>query len=119
MSTKAKDWQFRVNDIHDCIIKIEEYIDEVTFDDFKNNEMMVDAVIRKLEVIGEAAAHIPDEIKEQYPDIPWRTMKGIRNILIHEYFGVDNQIIWETVQKDLPDLKDKIIALTTEIKSKS
>ena len=102
------EWKFRIEDILHSIDKIDEYISNLNFDEFKKNEMIVDAVIRKLEIIGEAAGHIPKEIRDQHPEIPWSTMRGIRNILIHEYFGVDNVIVWETVQNELPDLKQKM-----------
>jgi len=65
-------------------------------------------VIRNLEIIGEAATNIPEDIQEQHPDIPWYQMKGMRNVLIHEYFGVDKDVLWQTLQKDLPSLKEKI-----------
>lgn len=68
----------------------------------------MDAVIRNIEIIGEAAAHVPENIQEQYADIPWYQMKDMRNILIHEYFGIDMDVLWRTVQEDLPALKAKI-----------
>lgn len=70
----------------------------------------IDAVIRNLEIIGEAAANVPQEIQDLYVDIPWYQMKGMRNILIHEYFGVDNDVLWNTIKKDLPILKEKLQA---------
>lgn len=76
---------------------------------WQNDEKTVDAVIRNLEVIGEASSHLPIEIQEQYPDVPWSMMKGIRNILAHEYFGVDLEIVWKTVQDDLPILKKRLL----------
>jgi len=69
----------------------------------------VDAVIRNLEVIGEASSHLPIEIQEQYEDVPWGMMKGIRNILAHEYFGIDLEIVWKTVKEDLPILKKRLL----------
>jgi len=65
---------------------------------------------RNLEIIGEAAANVPQEIQDLYVDIPWYQMKGMRNILIHEYFGVDNDVLWNTIKKDLPVLKEKLQA---------
>jgi len=92
------------DDIRESTIKIIRYTDNLTYDEFINNEQVVDAVLRNLEIIGEAAAHVSDEIQEQYPGIPWNAMRGIRNILIHEYWGVDLDIIWKTIQEDLPSL---------------
>ena len=88
-----------------------------SFDDFKNNKMLVDAVVRKLEIIGEASNNISDEFKKRYPNIPFKEMKGIRNILIHEYFGVDYNIVYKTAIEEIPTLKkqiDKIIENETK-----
>jgi len=100
-----RDWQFRVNDILEAIDKIERYTKDMDFAGWLEDEKTVDAVIRNIEVIGEASSHLPDEVLQRYKDIPWRLMKGIRNILAHEYFGVDLEIIWKTVKEDLPAIK--------------
>ena len=70
--------------------------------------MVVDAVVRNFEIIGEAANNIPKEIREKYNDIPWKEIRGLRNLVAHEYFGVDKSIIWEIAKKDLPEIKPKI-----------
>ncbi len=80
----------------------------MTYEDFENDERTVDAVIRNLEIIGEAARNIPLELRDKYSDIPWRRIVGLRNVVIHDYFGVDLEIIWEIITKDLLDLKEKI-----------
>ena len=74
-----------------------------------HDEKTVDAVIRNLEVIGEASSHLPTEVQEQYEDVPWGMMKGIRNILAHEYFGIDLEIVWKTAKEDLPILKKRLL----------
>lgn len=74
-----------VDDIMESVESIEEYIQGHTFETFQTNKMLFDAVIRNLEVIGEASKNIPDDIRERYEDIPWQRMVGLRNILIHEY----------------------------------
>ncbi len=74
----------------------------------KDDQKTLDAVIRNLEIIGEAARFIPENVEEKYPDIPWLEMRGIRNILAHEYFGISASILWETVTKNLKDIKPKI-----------
>jgi uncharacterized protein with HEPN domain len=71
---------------------------------FSADEKTADAVVRNLEVVGEAARHVPDEVTRQYPDIPWDKMRGIRNVLAHEYFGLDMTIVWQTLKDDLPPL---------------
>jgi uncharacterized protein with HEPN domain len=104
-----RDWQFRVNDILESIDKIERYTKDMDFSGWLEDEKSVDAVIRNIEVIGEASSHLPDEVLQRYKDIPWRLMKGIRNILAHEYFGVDLEIIWKTVKEDLPAIKKLLV----------
>ena len=75
---------------------------DLDFIKFKQNYLIVDAVIRNFEIIGEASKHIPDEIIEKYPDIPWEKMYGLRNIVSHEYFGIDYETIWEIAKENLP-----------------
>lgn len=101
---------FRVyfEDILKAILNIEEYIDNSSFDEFKDNKLVRDAVIRNLEIIGEAAKNVPREIKENYSEIEWREIAGLRDILIHRYFEVNMRIIWDIVKNKLPDLKKKV-----------
>jgi uncharacterized protein with HEPN domain len=105
----SRSWQFRIDDIVEAINKIERYTHGIDFASWQNDEKTVDAVIRNLEVIGEASSHLPSEVQEQYEDVPWDMMKGIRNILAHEYFGIDLEIIWKTVKEDLPILKKRLL----------
>jgi len=100
-----RSWEFRIDDIIEAIEKIDRYTCGINFDEWRQDEKTVDAVVRNIEVIGEAASHLPIEIQEQYQDIPWNMMKGIRNVLAHEYFGIDLKIVWKTVKNDLPVLK--------------
>ncbi len=95
-------------DILECIEKIERYVSDMTYEDFEKDERTIDAVLRNLEVIGEAARNIPLEIRNRYYDIPWRKIVALRNVVIHQYFGVDLENIWEIMTKDLPDLKEKV-----------
>lgn len=76
----------------------------MTYEEFNSSDMVVDAVIRNFIVIGEAARQIPPEIENQFNDVPWNKMRGLRNIVVHEYFGVDNSIVWETIKHDLPPI---------------
>ena len=98
-----------LSDIAESINKIETYTRGIDYDSFCCNDMMFDAVVRNLEVIGEASKNVPDEIKSKYPEIPWKQMIGLRNILIHEYFGVDESIIWEIITKDIKETKPSIL----------
>lgn len=104
----SRDWTFRINDILKSIEKIETYIEGMTAESFKKNELVIDAVIRNLEVIGEASKSIPSTIRRSHPDIPWDQMNGMRNLLIHEYFGVDVPTVWHTAKRHLPLLKRQL-----------
>jgi len=99
-----------LQDILDSIEKIEIYTRDIDFTGFRNNPMIIDAVVRNLEIIGEAAAKLPARILKKYPTVPWSKMKAIRNKVIHEYFGIDFNITWKTVKKSLPALKLNIVA---------
>jgi uncharacterized protein with HEPN domain len=97
-----------IRDVLDSIEKIEKYCQSMTYDQFLDDDKTRDAVVRNLEIIGEAGKNIPDSIKERFPDIAWRSMTGMRDKLIHGYFGVSFPIVWETVENDLPFLKEKM-----------
>jgi uncharacterized protein with HEPN domain len=110
----SRDWHFRVQDILKSIQKIETYIEGMTASQFKKNELVIDAVVRNLEVIGEASKNISLSKRRLYPDIPWDQMNGMRNILIHEYFGVDVATVWHTSKTHLPILKKQLESILTE-----
>ena len=80
----------------------------MSFGDFIKDPVLVRAFIRSLEIIGEAVKNLPGEFKEKYPEVPWKEIAGMRDKLIHEYFGVNYEIIWKTIHKDVPELKIKI-----------
>lgn len=100
----TREWSFRIQDILAAIEKVQRYTANMRFEDFAEDERTIDAVLRNFTVLGEAAAHLPEAVEEEHPGIPWAEMKGMRNIIVHEYFGVSLEIVWETVQKDLPPL---------------
>ena len=106
MSTRS--WYMRIEDILEAINAIEEYTSGMDFAAWEKDRKTIDAVIRNYEIIGEAATHVPEEVQRKYLEIPWAKMKAIRNILIHEYFGVDLEVVWETIQKDLGPLKQQL-----------
>ena len=114
-----KDPSVFVSHIIECIQKIEEYLQDKSKQDFLNSTQLQDAVIRRIEIIGEAATNIPEEIQDNHPAIQWKEAKGMRNILIHEYFGVDLDLTWEVVQKDLPKLKKQMTALKQDLDASS
>lgn len=117
LNKSSRDWDFRLKDILHAIHKIEVYTKDMTLHDFKKNELVVDAVIRNFEIIGEASSSIPASIQKNYSNIPWKQMSELRNFLIHEYFGVDISIIWETVNHHLPLLKEQLLEASQTLKN--
>ena len=101
---RRREWRFRIHDILEAIGRIEQYTARMSYEEFCLDQRTIDAVIRNFEVIGEAARYVPPEIDSQYPQVPWRQSRAMRNELIHAYFGVDLAIIWDSIQQDLPPL---------------
>ena len=99
---------FHIQDILDALEAIRVYTKGMKFPDFVADRRTVDAVIRNLTVIGEAAAHIPNEVCDEYTDIPWTDMRAMRNFVVHEYFGVSDLIVWDTVTRNLPSLHEPL-----------
>ena len=97
-----------LGDILDSITKIEKFTKSVSLEKFLKDELTIDAVVRNLEIIGEATRQMPERFKDKQPDIPWAKMISMRNKVIHEYSGVDAEILWQTIQEDLPQLKKLI-----------
>ncbi len=103
-----REWRLRVEDILECIAKIERYTAGMTLESFEADEMKVDAVMRNFTVIGEAARHVPAEIEARHPDVPWAEMRGMRNVIVHEYSSVNVSVVWQTLQQRLPPLAPRL-----------
>jgi len=103
-----RDWRLFINDMLECIERIEKYISGLSYDDFIKDDKTKDAVVRNLEIIGEAANQIPVDIRKKYKDIPWAQIVGLRHRLIHGYFVIDYDIVWNIIDKEMPDLKIRI-----------
>lgn len=97
-----------IEDIWDAIEKVERYLSGFDHDAFVKDDKTVDSVVRNLEIMGEAANRLPVDFKAKHRQIKWRKIVGLRHRIVHDYFGIDLEIIWEITQKDLPELKSKL-----------
>ena len=105
-----------LKDIQNAIEGIETFSVDMDFGSFLEDRKTINAVVRSLEVIGEAAKNIPEHIKKSYPEMPWNEMAGTRDILIHAYFGIDEKVIWKTIKEDLVKIKPIVKRIIAELK---
>lgn len=98
----------RLEHILSAIGRVMRYADGKSFDDFVKDDMMYYAIVKNIEIMGEASNMLTVEFRENHPDTPWKLVNGMRNYIVHEYFQVDNQVVWDVVTNDLPILKEQI-----------
>lgn len=110
-----KDPSIFIEHILECIARIEEYVKDVAKDEFLKSSLLQDAIVRRIEIIGEAVKNLPAEIKEKYPNIAWKDIAGMRDVLIHGYFGVDLELTWKVVKEKVRDLKNKILKVKEDL----
>ena len=109
-----RDIKLYLEDILVAIEKINAYTDGTTFDQISQRGILLDAVLHNLEIIGEAAKHMPDDLRLNYPQIEWRKIAGFRDVVVHEYFGISLEIVWDILKNKLPELHQQIIKLLDE-----
>lgn len=107
----TRDWQLRIVDMEEAAQRILTYAKGMTAKAFVADGKTMDAVIRNVEIVGEAAARIPASVQKRHPDIRWKDIRGMRNILVHAYFRVDAKILWQVTQKDVPELAVQLASL--------
>ncbi len=105
----------RLQHVLEAILEVEGYLNETDFKSFMENSMMRFACIKQLEIIGEASNHISEETKLKFSEIEWLQIVGMRNVFVHEYFGVDVNLVWEIIKSELPELKERIIEILSAI----
>ncbi len=103
-----REWRLRIEDILDAAGRIERYVEGKDLDAFVSDDLTLDAVSRCFGIIGEAATHIPKEVVAAHPEIPWADMRAMRNVVVHQYFGVTSETLWKTAREDLPPLVEPL-----------
>ncbi|MBI4881184.1 MAG: DUF86 domain-containing protein [Planctomycetes bacterium] len=106
-----REWLFRVQDMLEALARIREYTAALDEDSFRSNRLVVDAVLRNIATLGEAASAVPAEVRERHAQVPWQKLVSMRNVLVHEYFGISLEVVWKTVAEDLPPLSPMLADL--------
>lgn len=103
-----RDWRLRIEDILDAAGRIARYVEGKDLAAFESDDLTLDAVSRCFGIIGEAARHVPDDVLAAHPEIPWAEMRAMRNVVVHQYFGVTNETLWKTAREDLPAIVEPL-----------
>jgi uncharacterized protein with HEPN domain len=110
-----RDYTLYIKDMLECIEKIEEFVGNMSYEEFVEDDKTSSAAVRKLEIMGEASKNIPRDIRREYKEIPWSDVAKMRDKIIHFYFGVDYEIVWKVIKERLPVLKQRIKNLIKEV----
>mgnify|MGYP001576215833 FL=1 len=112
-----REYKLFIQDIKECIEQIDEFVGNMTLEEFKADEKTSSAVVRKIEIIGEATKNVPKEIRQKYKELPWSDMARMRDKIIHSYFVVDYEVVWKTIKERLPEIKPKIDAILEDLEN--
>ncbi|OIP44230.1 MAG: hypothetical protein COZ12_01880 [Deltaproteobacteria bacterium CG_4_10_14_3_um_filter_60_8] len=103
-----RDWRLRIQDILEAIEAVRRYVTGMNFNEFSQDQRTIDAVVRRVTIIGEASVYVPEQVCTSCPEVPWADMRAMRHFVVHEYFGVSEKILWDTVQNDLPGIVEPL-----------
>lgn len=106
-----RDYLLYLEDMLEALDRVQRYVGDRSFEDFAHDELRIDGVVRNLELLGEAAKHIPQDLRDRHPSVPWRNIAGLRDVLAHQYFSLNLPILWDLMQHDLPLLPSAIKAI--------
>ncbi len=109
-----RNYEVALQDVLDAISNVAEFVGSKTRDEFSNDKKTLHAVLRNLEVIGEAIKSIPAEVRRRHADVPWKRIGGLRDVLIHQYFGIDVDIVWNIVENKLPELRQQVETILSQ-----
>jgi uncharacterized protein with HEPN domain len=109
-----RDYKVYLEDVLEAIGRIQHYVGGFSFDSFQDDRRTVDAVVRNLEIIGEAVKQLPEGIRTKHPDVDWKKIAGLRDILVHNYFGIDLELIWDILENKLTPLQEAVTRILSE-----
>jgi uncharacterized protein with HEPN domain len=111
-----RDYRDYLQDVLEAVNDVEDFVGDMSFEEFSRDRKTINAVVRSIEVIGEASKNIPESLKAKHKDLPWKQIAGMRDKLIHAYFGVDLEILWKAVKENVPRLKESVLKMLQEIR---